>query len=405
MLVALLFVVGFLVARILVRVDAHLALLAALTRRTRSSAAGLCLAIMGVTLVSSLVIPNLLTVLAVLPVVATAVDRLQLAAAERRSLITLLGLGVIYAANIGGVGSLLGSPANGLMLAAMAHIDLPERHALTFWRWLAWGLPLALVFVGLAWGVLVATQRKACKVDVSNLTIPPVDRGADYRVAMRAIVVTGLASAAAGIARDALPRTAPHALGLDTADLVLLAGGVVWCVALARVRLPERREPLLRWGDLVGSLPWRGLGFALAAGVVGLILERLGLVGAASDLIRQAIPADASPLALLVALVTATIFVTELFSNTATAIAMWALAAALAGSIAAPAFELVLGVGLASTSAFMSPLATPASGLAFGSLRGLSLRRMLFAGFVLNLLGAALIIAALRSWIPWVLGA
>ncbi len=83
---------------------------------------------------------------------------------------------------------------------------------------------------------------------------------------------------------------------------------------------------------------------------------------------------------------------------------MWTFAAALAQAGNYSPFILFLGIALASTSAFMSPLATPATAMAFGAIRGVSLKRMLLAGFILNVIAPLWLLFCLENWIPAVLG-
>jgi sodium-dependent dicarboxylate transporter 2/3/5 len=88
------------------------------------------------------------------------------------------------------------------------------------------------------------------------------------------------------------------------------------------------------------------------------------------------------------------VFLTELMSNTATAAAFLPIAGSLA--IGADAAPLLIGVavGLAASSAYMLPVATLPNALVFGT--GLvTLPQMLRAGFILSLVGAAVISASI----------
>jgi sodium-dependent dicarboxylate transporter 2/3/5 len=64
----------------------------------------------------------------------------------------------------------------------------------------------------------------------------------------------------------------------------------------------------------------------------------------------------------------------------------------------------MLAVSLASTSAFMTPVATPVNALAFAGIGGVSLRAFIKNGALTNLLAALWITAWVRWLIPPVLG-
>ena len=95
----------------------------------------------------------------------------------------------------------------------------------------------------------------------------------------------------------------------------------------------------------------------------------------------------------------AVIFLTEMLSNTAVVAAFFTIAYYAAMGHDMNPMYLMMGVGVASTCAFMTPIATPTNALAFGEMKGASLARMLGLGFVLNVAGAVL----LTGWLSWVL--
>jgi sodium-dependent dicarboxylate transporter 2/3/5 len=94
------------------------------------------------------------------------------------------------------------------------------------------------------------------------------------------------------------------------------------------------------------------------------------------------------------------VFLTELMSNTATAAAFLPVAGSLAiGAEAAP-FLIAVAVALAASSAYMLPVATLPNALVFGT-GFVTLPQMLRAGFILSLLGAAVITAGIALAAPF----
>jgi sodium-dependent dicarboxylate transporter 2/3/5 len=108
------------------------------------------------------------------------------------------------------------------------------------------------------------------------------------------------------------------------------------------------------------------------------------------------------PGALLVLLALGVIFLTEVFSNTLVSAAFFLLAYQLAQSHGADPLPLMVTVSVASTCAFMTPIATPCNALAFGEMRGTSLGAMLGLGALLNVLGALLVALWLGAVLPLV---
>ncbi len=384
----LIYCVTFLGSRVFVRVEGHVAVLRWVLRRSRDRPSLLCLGVLCLAFLLSTIIPNLITVLTLLPVVAGAVEGLDADERTRRRLLTLLGLSVIYGANLGGMASLVGSPQNGLLLLVLARLETPGREVLTLGRWFLFGIPMALVLLLAGWGVLTGIARRGIDVDVRGIDVPDVRAPADLRYGLWLLVLSGVGCLAVAL----------FEVGIWT----LLGLALVWTAGLHLIRLPSG-GPVLRVTDLWRGLPVRGVAFALGVGALGLALERAGLVAIARDWLLGVLPSDLGFGMAIVFVTVVTIFATELLSNTATAVAMWAVASTLALSVGHPSLLLLLGVGLGASCAFMSPIATPATGMAFGGLKGLSLKTMIVCGLAMNLLAAFWLSFSLTTWIPWVL--
>ena len=317
---------------------------------------------------------------------------------------TLLGLGVIYGANIGGVGSLIGSPANIALLGVLDYFAVPGADRITFLTWMAFGLPVALVLMLFAWAVLSYVVGRRCPQTLPlhfETSGQPRDRQRGLLfcgVVTIGCVLVGVLNAT--VLRDDDARLWP----VSFRDGLALIAALFVLVSALRMRLPESAEPLLTLRDLVAGLPLRGVAVAIGAGVVGLGLAWLGQHLFPDTQLRTFLPAHWPMGLTIVVLVTATIFTTEVVSNTAAAAAFWAMALGMSSVSGASPLLPMIGISLASTCAFMSPLATPATGLAFGGLRGISLRQMMIAGGAVNIVAALWLCLTVWLWVPWVLG-
>ncbi len=83
-------------------------------------------------------------------------------------------------------------------------------------------------------------------------------------------------------------------------------------------------------------------------------------------------------------------FASEFLSNTALILMFTPLAGYLAAHTALPPIIMLLSITIAASSAFMTPLATPANTLAFGAIEKVSLKMILMPGFIMNILAALL---------------
>lgn len=291
-------------------------------------------------------------------------------------------LGVAYAASIGGLATLVGSPPNAMMAAFLRDGYAIE---VDFAHWLLVGLPLCAMLLPLTWLVLtrllfpvdfttseegLALLRKM-KDDLGAISTP------EKRVATVFLIV-----ALAWIFRPLLAKLPGLAL-LDDSGIAM-AGAV----ALFLVPSGDNQDPaLLRWRH-VEKLPWNililfGGGLALAAAVTDTGLA--GWLGANLQAVATL------PVPLLVLIVTAMIiFLTELTSNTATAATFLPVVAAVAVAAGVDPLVLVIPVTLAASCAFMLPVATPPNAIVFAS-SALTIPEMAKAGLVLNLISIALI--------------
>lgn len=291
-------------------------------------------------------------------------------------------LGVAYAASIGGLATLVGSPPNAMMAAF-----LRESYAIEvdFAHWLLVGLPLTAMLLPLAWLTLTRVLfrvnfttsaegkglLKKMKDDLGRISTP------EKRVA-----AIFLAVALSWMFRPLLAQLPGLSL-LDDSGIAM-AGAV----ALFLVPSGDKADPmLLRWRH-VEKLPWNilllfGGGLALAAAVTdtGLALWLGDNLQALATL----------PVPVLVLIVTAMIvFLTELTSNTATAATFLPVVAAVAVEAGVDPLVLAVPVTLAASCAFMLPVATPPNAIVFGS-GLLSIPEMAKAGIALNLIAIVLI--------------
>ena len=106
-----------------------------------------------VTAVLSAFVSNTATTAMMLPIALSVIDlvrRNKTASADRNFALCLM-LGVAYAASIGGIATIIGTPPNAILAG---FIKETYGETISFARWLVIGVPLAVVFLPLTWFLL-----------------------------------------------------------------------------------------------------------------------------------------------------------------------------------------------------------------------------------------------------------
>ncbi len=392
--VIFLFMGGFIIAASLRRTGLHRRIALVIVRAVGTGPTRVVGGFMAATAFLSMWVSNTATAVMMLPI---ALSILALSGGEGDGAdadfpVALL-LGIAYAANIGGLGTIIGTPPNALLVGFM---DEAYGVRIGFVQWMLVGVPLVLVALPLAWLLLtrvlhpVGAARLVGGREVIARELMAL--GPPSRAEWMAGGITAL-TAASWVLRPFLEDAVP---GLSDAGIAI-AGALLLFVASLEGR---GAAPLLTWDD-AERLPWGvlvlfGGGLSLASAI-----ERTGLaawIGGAMAAV------GAWPIALIVVSVTTlVIFLTELTSNTATAAGFLPVVAALAVGIGVDPLLLGVPTALAASCAFMMPVATPPNAIVYGSGR-LTIPQMARAGLALNLILVALITAAVLWLVPRALG-
>lgn len=341
-------------------------------------------------------IPNSITVLTMLPMLKALDDDFRREGVD--GMTTPLMVAAVYGAGIGGMGSMIGTPANAVLLVALDVLNVPGRMQITFLNWFVWSLPLVLMMILAAWGVagglgLPASLRK---VRIKNHCLAAECLSPRQRVCLRMLGVFLFYWAADGVARQLLPgfvHWSAWAALVFTAALL----GVAFGVRPAGDRV--RSGPMLRPGDFASGIPRRGVLFLALLLAIFAVARWAGLDVRASQFASEVLGQGMAPWVFMLSSVLFVIFLTEIMSNTVVVAGFFVVIHLAAQAQALDPLPVMVAVSVASTCAFMTPVATPANALAFGEMKGASLRAMLLLGFVLNLLGAVI----LSGWLGWIL--
>lgn len=305
----------------------------------------------------------------------------------------ILVLSIAYACNIGGIGTLIGTPPNALLAGFMLENYQIE---IGFAQWMMIGLPLVIVFLPIIYLILaklvypIQIDRLPGGEEViqSQLRKLGVISTAEKRVA-----TVFLATASLWIFRPLLADIIP---GLSDAGIAIAAAVTLFILPSGE----EKGSKILTWNHL-SELPWGililfGGGLSLAMGISS--------TGLASWIGEQVSALDALPVLLLILIVILlVVFLTEITSNTATAAAFLPILASSAIGIGQNPMLFIVPAAISASCAFMLPVATPPNAIVYGSGK-ITIPQMAKAGVWINIIISILLAGACYTLFAYVFG-
>ncbi len=389
-----LFLGGFALAAAIQQCGLHRRIALFILSFVSASARAVILGFMLVSAVLSMWMTNTSTTMMLLPIAVSVIAAMDSqATSPHPNFKPALLLGVAYAATIGGVATLVGTPPNAFLAGFMA--DNYDIH-IGFAKWMLLGIPLSAVLLPLSWWMLT---RLAFPVDFST---PPVVRQQLSRQRQqlgtmssqeKRVALVFVATALAWMTRPIFTAW----LGVDGIG----DAGIAMFSALSLFIIPAGRlsqDRLLNTRDLQ-HIPW---------GILLLFGGGLSLAGAVSETgLAQWLGESLAGLShfglvvVLLSAVTLVIFLTELTSNLATAATFLPVMAVVALEIGDSPLTLTVPVALAASCAFMLPVATPPNAIVFSS-GFISIPQMVRAGVLLNVISIALVTVIAVYLAPWI---
>jgi sodium-dependent dicarboxylate transporter 2/3/5 len=307
---------------------------------------------------------------------------------------TALMLSIGYAASIGGVATLIGTPPNAIFAGV---IEKTYGVSISFVGWMGFALPLSLMMLAITWFYLTRIMFRS---EVASLPggrqliqeqleqLGPMSRQEKHVAAVFSTVA--LLWVLRGLYQ-------PVELNMVKDSTIAIAGALL--LFMIPVNL-KKGEFLLDWKTAV-TIPWDiivlfGGGFALAqgfneSGLTHWLAEQLSVLQGVDMVL------------VIAAVVLLVVFLTEVTSNTATASLLLPVMGALATAIDVHPFGLMVAAVVAASFAFMLPVATPPNAIVFGS-RYVTIPQMVSAGVWLNFVGAVLITGFVYLVLPYAWG-
>ncbi|MCK5702073.1 MAG: SLC13/DASS family transporter [Cyclobacteriaceae bacterium] len=304
-----------------------------------------------------------------------------------------LMLGIAYAASIGGITTLIGTPTNAMLSAVVK--DLFDQE-IDFAKWMTISLPISVLLLVICWVYLVKIMfpvrnntnsggYEEIKKELNSLGSLTSDE-------VKVIIVFAITALSWILRSFLLKRFIP---GIDD-TIIALFGAVL----LFLIPSSKKGERLMNW-ETARKLPWGililfGGGLALASG-----FQSTGLAAWLGGSLKNL--DNVSFIILLFAVSAMVNFLTEVTSNVATASILLPILGSVAIVLGVHPYALMIAATLSASCAFMLPVATPPNAVVF-STGYIRIGQMVRAGFVLNIISVVIVVLALWFLLPIIWG-
>ena len=389
-----LFFGGFVMALALEKVNLHRRIALNIIRITGTTPNKVVLGFMIATASLSMWISNTATAVVMLPiamsVIKLLIDDVDGFTKKDRNFAVSVLLGIAFSANAGGIATVIGTPPNSILIGLLENEYQIE---ISFLRWMVFALPFSIIMIGLSYITLVHLifPSKGLNFSASNEVIQEELRKLGPTRSKEKMVLGIFAvTVSLWIFRTLINSVFPS-LGLSDTMISMFAAISLFAVPFNL----KKGDFILDWKD-TEKLAWGililfGGGLALAKGMsVSGIVDQVSQSIAAGNF---SITATASLLILLM------LFMTELMSNVALVAVLAPVVAGIAIGLGIPMVYLLIPVTMASSCAFMLPMATPPNAIVFAS-GFIEVKDMVKAGILLNLVAVLILIGLFEYIIP-----
>mgnify|MGYP000577169400 CR=1 FL=1 len=389
-----LFFGGFVLALALEKVNLHKRIALNIVKLTGTTPNKVVLGFMLATAFMSMWISNTASTVVMLPIAISVIkllinDEDGFTKADKNFALSIM-LGIAFAANAGGIATVIGTPPNSVLIGLLEN---QYNIQISFLSWMSFGLPFSIIMIAAVYFVLVKWMFP-CKDIVFISSVNVIDEeinnlGKISKEEKRVLTIFAI-TVFLWITRTIINALFP---GLKLSDTVI---SLIGAVSLFAIPMSFKKGNfILQWKD-TDRLAWGililfGGGLALAKGMASS-----GLVGLITDTIAAGNFHILFTVSLLIVLM---LFMTELMSNVALVAVLAPVVAGIAIGLNTPILNVLIPVTMASSCAFMLPMATPPNAIVFAS-GYVKVKEMVKAGIVLNIIAVGLLILYYQFVIP-----
>lgn len=377
---------GAFLALAIERTGLHRRLALAVVTRGGRTPGGLLFAFMTATAIISFIVSNTATTLIMMPIGLAVIAAAGIKEGESEGFAGALAMGIAFAASIGGLGTLVGSPTNAI---AAGLIERLLDYHVDFLTWASFGLPVVIIGIPICWWILMRVQKVHAETFDGRTLHAAIGAPGPWSLAEKRLVPLLIAVVALWVLLPVLPSGLLNERVED--------GSIAIAGALLLFVIPDGTgRPLLNWQE-ANRAPWGvimlfGGGLALAEGVTASGLD-IWLGSALKPL------GGVPPVLIALVLVALVILVTEFASNVACASGMLPVVAGLVAATGTDPVTLALPAAFAASWGFMLPSGTGPNAIAWAT-GHIALPRMLKAGLLLDVVGVALIVLTIFVLAP-----
>ncbi|MCC6818597.1 MAG: SLC13/DASS family transporter [Bacteroidia bacterium] len=384
----LLFLGGFLLAYSVEKWHLHKRIAFKLLSLTGDNPKGIVWGMMLTTCLISMWISNTATAIMMLPV-AISITKIvkDHNHPDNKAFFICLILGIAYAANIGGIATIIGTPPNIVYKGFVENILGQE---LSFFKWMILGVPLSLLMLYISYwlmtNVIFKFKHKSYPEVAEMLDRQVEELGKTKAPEKRTLIIFSIAAGLwiFGQPISALLNTFSIKIKIEEYAVAMVFGLLLFLIPKSK----GQKERLLQFSDLK-SISWSilllfGGGMCMAKG-----LEKSGVINWVGQLISGSQGSN-FPLLLLIIILTS-LFLTEIMSNVALANIYIPVVFGISASLGISNPHIMgIPVAIACSFAFMLPISTPPNAVVFSSGK-IKVKDMAIAGFLLNIVGVLLL--------------
>ena len=304
-----------------------------------------------------------------------------------------LMLSIAFSASIGGIATLIGTPPNLVFAGIIQELYGIE---ISFLKWIIFGLPISIILLTISWIYLTRVAFKFSQINFDEGMVEikkQLTELGEIRYEEKIVLVVFVITGVAWISRTFFLNL--FLPSLDDSMIALMSGISLF---LFSTREKNNDEKIMHWEDAV-KLPWGilllfGGGLAIAAG-----FQSSGLASWIAENLTQL--NELSLFIILLVVITAVNFLTEITSNLATTAMLLPVLVTIALAIEVHPYFLLISATLAASCAFMLPISTPPNAVVFGS-GLLKIEDMFKKGVWMNIISIITITLVVYYTLPYV---
>ena len=392
--IVFLFFGGFVLALGLEKVNLHKRIALTIVKLTGTSPNKVVLGFMIATAFMSMWISNTASTVVMLPIAMSVISLLindedGFTKADKNFALSVM-LGIAFSANAGGIATVIGTPPNSVLIGLLEN---EYNTQISFAKWLSFGLPFSIIMISIIYFILVKVLFPSSGLNFgtsASVISEELKKLGKLTSKEKQVLLIFSVIVTLWIFRSVINNLLPE-LGLS-GTMISVFG------ALALFAIPhniKRGDFILEWKD-TKNLAWGililfGGGLALAKG-----MSTSGIVDVVSRAISEA---EMSILITASILIILMLFMTELMSNVALTAVLAPVIAGIAIGLEIPMIHLLIPVTIASSCAFMLPMATPPNAIVFAS-GYIKVNQMARAGILLNIISVIILILLFNYIMP-----